>query len=213
MKTASYLSLTVAIALLCACSDADVPANAPAPVSSVAKSASSAAPSVYADPQYGFSLALPADMTLRHDFQRSYLDDASWKAYAGPHSRGTPVVALVLDGSNQITAAELRIGVGTTDDAVAHCLDVPASGAASAVEQTTLAGVPVTHFHAADAAMSHYMDVQSYRVVHAGRCYAIDLMLSGTRPEVYDPPATPPFTRADAKQRLRTALDGFRFLP
>ncbi len=61
--------------------------------------------------------------------------------------------------------------------------------------------------------MSHYLNVEGYRTVHAGRCYAIDLLLTGTRPEVYDPPATPPFTQTAAKQRLHQALDGFRFLP
>jgi hypothetical protein len=209
MKTTAPIALAATLALLHGCSSGQPPTT----TSTAASSASAASPA-YADPQHGFALAIPSDMPLRHDFRRSYLGDASWKAFAGPDSHGTPVVALVLDGSNRITAAELRIGIGTDSEALAHCDDIPASGgAATSADTVTLAGVPFTHFHAADAAMSHYLDVDGFRAVHAGRCYAIDLLLSGTRPEVYDPPATPPFAQAEARRRLREALNGFRFLP
>jgi hypothetical protein len=209
MKKTATIALAAALTVLCACSPNPSPANGPAVAGSTP---AAAAGTVYTDSRQGFAIAIPVGMQLRHDFRRSYLGDASWKAFGGPDDHGTAVIALVLDGSNPITAAELRIGIGTDSDALAHCRDVPASGAAPTSDTTTLAGVPAIHFHAADAAMSHYLDVESYRVVHAGRCYAIDLLLTGTRPEVYDPPATPPFARADAQQQLRDALNGLRFL-
>lgn len=208
LKTTASIALAATLALLQGCS----PGQPPPAMTTAASSAPAARPA-HADPQHGFAIAIPPDMQLRRDFQRSYLGDASWKAFAGPGGHGVPAAALVLDGSNQITAAELRIGIGTDSEALAHCLDVPASGAAATTDTAMLAGVPFTHFHAADAAMSHYLDVDSYRAVYAGRCYAVDLLLVGTRPEVYDPPATPPFTQTHAKQRLREALNGFRFLP
>lgn len=163
------------------------------------------------DPAHGFAIAVPPHMHVRQDFQRSYLANGSWKSFAGDDSHGSPVLALVLDGSNAVTAAELRIGVADDEVARTHCLDVPASGIPAQTSQVTLAGVPFTRFQAADAAMSHYLDVEAYRVIHDGRCYAIDLLVTGTRPEVYDPPATPPFERAAARQRLREALAGFHF--
>jgi len=167
---------------------------------------------VITDTAHAFAIAVPRDMRIRRDFQRSYLANASWKSFAREDAHGTPVLALVLDGSDAITAAELRIGVGDDPTARAHCLDVPASGVPAQTTQVALAGVPFTRFHAADAAMSHYLDVEAYRAIHGGRCYAIDLLVTGTRPEVYDPPATPPFERDAARQRLRAALAGFRFL-
>lgn len=207
MKTTASIALAATLALLQGCSPGQPSATSTAPAGASNDS------TIHSDPEHGFAIAIPSGMQLHRDFQRSYLDDASWKAFAGPDSHGAPAAALVLDGSNKITAAELRIGIGTDSEALAHCLEVPASGAAGAIDTTTLAGVPFTHFHAADAAMSHYLDVDSYRAVHACRCYAIDLLITGTRPEVYDPPATPPFARDDAEKRLRKALDGFRFLP
>jgi anthranilate synthase component 1/para-aminobenzoate synthetase len=57
-----------------------------------------------------------------------------------------------------------------------------------------------------DAAMSHYLSADSYRVVQGGACYAVDLIIAGTRPEVYDPPRTPPFTAQQAKAALAAML-------
>lgn len=164
------------------------------------------------DTAHGFAIAVPPGMYVRHDFQRSYLGGAAWKSFVGADDHGEPVVALVLDHSNAVTAAELRIGVGDDATARAHCLDVPASGVPAQVSRVTLAGVRFTRFRAVDAAMSHYLRVDAYRAVHDGRCYAIDLLVTGTRPEVYDPPATPPFEQDEARERLRDALAGFRFL-
>src|SRR5690606_19130197 len=104
--------------------------------------------------------------------------DAHWKAFAADASPGTPVLALVLQGSDAVTAAELRIGVGDDEAARAHCLDTPSGSLPDGV-RVTLAGVPFVRFHAADAAMSHYMDAEAYRAVHDGRCYAIDLLVTG----------------------------------
>lgn len=164
------------------------------------------------DTAHGFAITVPHDMHVRRDFQRNYLANGAWKSFAADDSHGSPLLALVLDGSNAITAAELRIGAGDDADARAHCLDAPSSGVPAQASQVVIAGVPFIRFHAADAAMSHYLDVDAYRAIHAGRCYAIDLLLTGTRPEVYDPPATPPFAQDAAGQRLREALAGFHFL-
>jgi len=54
--------------------------------------------------------------------------------------------------------------------------------------------------------MSHYVSAGSYRAVHNGACYAIDLVVAGTRPDVYDPPRTPPFSQQEAASRLAEAL-------
>jgi hypothetical protein len=209
MRTAAPAVLALALATLCACSRRAAPTVA----TPATRAASTGSAAVYRDPAYRFAIAVPPQLSLRHDFTRSYLGAASWKAYADDDSHGAPVLALVLNGSNTITAAELRIGVGTDADALAHCTDVPASAAPPGTDTVVLDGVPFTHFHAADAAMSHYLDVDAYRAVHAGRCYAIDLLLTGTRPEVYDPPATPPLSQAEARKRLRAELDGFGGLP
>lgn len=198
-RSAAFLLFPLALVASCTGRKGAPDARQPSPAIQVVDSA------------HGFAIAVPPHMHVSHDFQRSYLANGSWKSFAGDDSHGKPILALVLDGSNPITAAELRIGAGDDEAARAHCLDVPASGIPAQASQVTLAGVRFTRFHAADAAMNHYLDVEAYRAIHDDRCYAIDLLVTGTRPEVYDPPATPPFERDAARQRLREALAGFRF--
>lgn len=205
MKKLAALSATMTI-LMTACGQPSIG------VKVLASPAAISADRNFVDAALGFSLAVPRSMQLRRDFQRSYLDAARWKAFAAPASRGEAAAALVLDGSNKITAAELRVGVSPDPAAVTLCTHVPASAPSAEKDSINLDGTDFVHFHAADAAMSHYLQVEGYRAVHDGRCYAIDLWISGTRPEVYDPPRHAPFTRDDALRQLHAALAGFRFL-
>ncbi|HET8700901.1 MAG TPA: hypothetical protein VFL97_04450, partial [Nitrococcus sp.] len=78
--------------------------------------------------RYGVRIDYPGDLILRLTFKRSYLANGGWKAYLWPDSPpGRPLVALVLPGSNQVTAAELRIGVSRQPDALQTCTDLPAA--------------------------------------------------------------------------------------
>jgi hypothetical protein len=53
--------------------------------------------------------------------------------------------------------------------------------------------------------------VHAFRAVHDGACYAIDLLVFGVNPEVYDPPATPPFSDARAFDAMRAVIRTFAF--
>lgn len=162
--------------------------------------------------KWGFRIDYPDAWNAGQSFGTSYFSTGTWKSYATAGSKGTPIVALTLPGSNKVTTAQLRIGASSDAQAVAHCFDLPAT-ASSGGDHQMLNGVPFVHFRAGDASMSHYVNVESYRAVHAGRCYAIDLWIAGTRPQVYSPPATPPFTHDQAEKRLQSALHTFRFQP
>ncbi|MGX5729620.1 hypothetical protein ACWKWK_03695 [Pseudoxanthomonas beigongshangi] len=187
------------------------PAVAPPPVSDV-QASRIALQAQFVDEALGVAILPLPGFTLRRDFRRDYLATDDWKAFAEPDSRGKAVAALVLDGSNEITAAELRLGVSDDPDAVAACLKVSDSALPSPRDEIRIDGQPFQHFRASDAAMSHYLTVDAYRAVRQQRCYAIDLLVVGTRPEVYDPPRTPPFDTATAQARLREALGAIRFV-
>lgn len=160
---------------------------------------------------YGIAITYPADFVASTTFPRNYLSNGAWEVYAGPHSKGRPIVALVLAGSNSVTDAELRIGASRDPQAVRDCTRPPAAVRPGSVGPVRLDGVRFTRFEADDAAMSHYLLTRGYRAVHDGACYAIDLIVFGTNPAVYDPPRKPPFSHAQAFARLRQALRGFRF--
>lgn len=165
----------------------------------------------FSEPPPGIALAAVPGMELRRDFTRSYLALDGWKLFDASGSKGSPLAALVLDGSNEVTAAELRVGRSDDAGAVADCLTPPAE-ATGPVDTVDVGGVSFTHFPVGDAAMSHYVSADSYRAVQHGRCYAIDLVVAGTRPEVYDPPREPPFSNELAKQKLRDALSSISWI-
>lgn len=171
-----------------------------------------AAASMHVDRQYGFRIAVPAGVTPRPGFSGGYLATDAWKAYADPDSQGTPRLAMALPGSNDITAAELRVGVSGQAREVQRCA-APPPGMAGGVRRVSVNGIDFAQFRAQDAAMSHYLVVDAYRAVHAGRCYAVDLLVYGVNPQVYSPPATEPFSRDAALRQLRAWLDGFAFQP
>ncbi len=219
------LAVLAAASLLAACAPSSPPSgdagHDAAATASVAGSTPStavsaggtqaAAKQVFSSDEWGFQIDYPSAWTLQRDFDHGYLDNGAWKTYAAPGSKGTPVLALSLPGSNAITAGELRIGVSDAADEVRRCTVPPDAVRPGSVGEARIGDAAFATFEAADAAMSHYLSVRSYRTVHDGRCYAIDLLVTGTNPQVYDPPPTPPFTRAHAFEQLQQALQGFRF--
>lgn len=148
---------------------------------------------------------------IRRDFGSSYLANGAWKAFVAPDSQGKPVVALVVPGSNRITDAEIRIGASRAPGEVDRCTTPPATVRAGSIATARINGTTFSTFDAADAAMSHRLDVHAYRVVHAGTCYAIDLLVFGVNPDVYDPPAKPPFSNARAFRAMHAAIQSLRF--
>jgi len=160
----------------------------------------------YAEAGGGIAIRPVAGTQVAQGVQRDYLASPTWKLFAPAESVGTPLAALVLDGSDRVTAGELRIGRSDDATSISSCLEMPAEATGAAAPATVdIGGVPFTHFTVGDAAMSHYVNAESYRAVHDGACYAIDLVVAGTRPEVYDPPRTPPFSQQEAAARLAEA--------
>lgn len=199
------LLLTLLGLLLAGCHE-----RVPAPRADVPNPAA-AAPRTFTDATLQLALPVPAGMTVRHDFQRSYLDAGAWQAFAVGDGKVRTLAALVLDGSNAVTSAELRVSDSDSVEALAHCETIPPSAEPGSTSTATLDGIPFQRFRAGDAAMSHYLSVEGYRAIHAGRCVAIDLLVYGTRPDVYDPPATVPFTHEQAWAALHAALADLRW--
>jgi len=160
---------------------------------------------------WNFRIDVPRDWKIEHDFAHGYLANDAWRTYAAPDSHGTPIVSLTVPGSNQITSAEIRVGASRDANEIAHCARPPDSLRAGTLHSERIGGAEFTAFEASDAAMSHYLDVRGYRAVHDGACYAIDLLVYGSNPQVYDPPATPPFSKQQAFARMQAVLQTFRF--
>ncbi|HET9836303.1 MAG TPA: hypothetical protein VFP88_08185 [Rhodanobacteraceae bacterium] len=177
----------------------------------VAPSESAANRQVLESAAFGFRIEYPKGWMARREFRGSYLANGTWKTYAAQDSQGTPVAALVVPGSNQVTDAEMRIGVSRVPEEVRSCSTPPSSARAGSTDRERIDGAEFVKFEASDAAMSHYLVVHGYRVVHANACYALDLLVYGVDPQVYDPPATPPFSKEHAFAAMHGVLRSFHF--
>jgi len=163
---------------------------------------------------FGFTIDYPADFKIKQHFDDNYfINGSSWKVFAGQNEQGSPVLALVLKGSNDITRGELHIGISRDPQSIRTWLQPPPGylPPTQLSVHTKLGDADFTTFELNDAGMSHRLDAHSYRTVHAGACYAIDLLVTGTSPDVYDPPRTPPFSDAYALKRLQQAVQDFSF--
>lgn len=205
--------LPAAALLLASCSPgAPEPASHAAAVATSSQPAPSAAAGMqrFRNELAGFYIDYPRSMSASREFEAGYLVDDDWQVDAARGVPGTPLLMLTLAGSDKVSSGQLRIGVSDDPAAIAHCTAAPDS-ARSAPRVATINGIDFKHWRSGGAAMSHYLNVRSYRVLHGGRCWAIDLLLMRTNPQVYAPPRTPPFTRKEAFARLQTALHGFHF--
>lgn len=167
---------------------------------------------VFRSEKYNVELAYPENGVQGSDGATGYFDQHGWRVGAGPDETGQRLLALRLDGSNTITTGELRLGVSRAPEQVKTCTQPGHGLRADNAGRSTLDGVRFTTFQGGDAGMSHYQHVRAYRTVRDGTCYAIDLVVEGTNPNVYDPPRTPPFTGERAFHRLHTLLAGFAFI-
>lgn len=188
------------------------PGTQPAPATTTSHTSTPAADMKrFQNVRLGFYIDYPSGMASSVRFDSQYLANDQWKTYADTDSSGTAVLMLTLPGSNDVTAGELRIGISSDKKEIRRCDQPPSAAQPSTRDTAAINGTTFTTWHAHDAGMSHYLKVHSYRVVHGGYCYAIDLLVTGTNPKVYDPPRKPPFSQEEAFASLHKALWGFQF--
>jgi len=174
--------------------------------------ASAPAPqNLFRSEEYRVELAYPENGVRRVDHTTGYFNNQGWRVDAGPDQPGRQLLILQLDGSDDVTTGQLRLGVSRDPAQVRDCTQPGNAAADRRGDPVFLGGVPFVTFQEGDAGMSHYQNVHAYRAVRDGTCYAIDLVVQGTNPQVYDPPRTPPFSQQQGFERLRRLLSGFAF--
>ncbi|WP_280540341.1 hypothetical protein [Chromohalobacter sp. 11-W] len=153
-----------------------------------------------------YPVKLHADASLERITvpQAGYFDTGSWQI--ADDTPGERLLTLALPGSNDITAARWRLGASHDANAISNCLTPPPN--AHSRSTASIDGHDFQTFTLDDAGMSHFQQITGYRAVIDDTCYAIDLIVNGTRGEVYDPPREPPFSSDHAMQRLREINDG-----
>lgn len=213
MRFVRRVALVAAMAVPLAACGSDEGATAHKPATGVASTSSvaNAQTHTYRNAAWHLAIDVPAGWTLQDDFTASYLTNSAWKTYAASQSQGTPVVALIVPGSNRIADAEIRIGASQAASEVRRCATPPDPARPGSLAHETIGGVEFATFTVSDAAMNHHLVVHAYRTVHDRTCYAIDLLVYGANPQVFDPPATPPFSPERAFTGMHSVLATFRF--
>ncbi len=142
--------------------------------------------------------------------KQDYFMGTNWQY--GNEQKGLPGVLLTeirRQDSNDVLTARIRIGYSTSTNAVKTCEAVPEGLHGNTV---MINGVQFTMFEQSDAGMSHSLTSESFRTVYNSACYAIDELITGTNPEVYNPPKTVPFERDTARREMMSAIYSLRFL-
>lgn len=133
-----------------------------------------------------------------------YFDTGSWQIE--DEVPGKRLIVLALPGSNDLIHAYWRLGASHDAKAISNCLTPPPN--AHSRNTANIDGHDFQAFTLDDAGMSHFQQITGYRAVIDDTCYAIDLIVNGTRGDVYDLPREPPFSSNHAMQRLREINDG-----
>lgn len=164
----------------------------------------------YNNSRYGFSLDYSRHLTATATFDNSYLASSVWSLTA-PQDRptGEPLIAFRVSGSNDVTSGQLRIGVSEDPEQTVDCLKLPPNAIGKA-ETVNINGNNFTMFNLSDTAMNHYLQAKSYRLINGNRCYALEAIVMGTNPDVYDPKAIAPFTADEAFNQMDEVIKTFQ---
>ena len=168
----------------------------------------------YSNTAYHVALSYPSRLQATARFAGDYLLAPRWNPDAAADVTGKPLLALKLPESNNLLDARLRLGASARPAARADCQGPSTTNVAPGFAKprtVAIDGVKFTRYTTGDAGMSHFLQRHSYRGVHQGVCYAVDLVVSGVNPGVYANKPTPPMTRNAAFKRLTALLDGLSF--
>jgi len=170
-----------------------------------------ASPNAFHSDEYGIGLAYDNHQAHAVTETGGYFGDPAWRLDAETDAPGDRLLVLRLNDSDEILTGELRLGVSRDPGQLERCTRPGPLATSSKTGTTELDGALFTTYRGGDAAMNHFQNLRAYRAVHHGTCYAIDLVLQGTNPEVYDPPREAPFSREEGFARLEALLQGLAF--
>jgi hypothetical protein len=137
----------------------------------------------YASAEYNFTMKYPSYVQVRPGFSTFHEIGNNWRLNAGQANQGKSVVSFSIRNIDQGTystgkqtyplyfTAEVRVGVSPD---VKDCYATDAGDAGQQIANVSINGVTWKRFSSSDAGMMKYTQVESYRTVHASKCYAVE---------------------------------------
>jgi hypothetical protein len=163
----------------------------------------------------GFSVAYPIDF----DAQDNYLATPSndWRLGANGNAGikyFTLTVPRAFEPQTNFADATLTVGGSKDSAAIAQCLLPDNSGApTTATSSAMVNGIDFTVFKSSDAGAGNYYETTSYRVIHAGECYAVEYTIHSNQianyPSSYD---LQPFSEPKINSLMQNIVGTFNFM-
>lgn len=141
---------------------------------------------IYTNGPYGFSLFYPDMAAVNYTFDTSYHLGSSWRANALPEATGTPIVEIVPyavkseDSYPRYFNAMVRVGASADPKEVARCEKVGEDQGETELPDAVIGGRTWKAFAFQDAGMMQYASGVSYRMVHEGKCIAMEKVRTGS---------------------------------
>lgn len=163
-----------------------------------------------------FSIAYPIDFNITSGNGSL---TPSWLQNSPESDKGVLYLALAVpkafEPQTNFDDAQLTVGSSRDDSAVVgQCLVAdPAGGPPSATSTATINGIPFTVFKSSDAGAGNYYETTSYRVLHAGQCYAVEYTIHSSQIGNYPPEYNlKPFDKNQITSVLDRIVGTFKFI-
>lgn len=143
----------------------------------------------FSSAEYGFMIKFPPNLQSSNTFTTFHEVGNNWRLNASDNNQGKAVVAIpiftvdqgsVLNKKQQYPLyfrAEVRVGVSPN---IKECYSTDEGYTGQKVTDVSINGVNFKKFSAQDSAMMKYVQSESYRTIHNGKCYVIEQIKNGS---------------------------------
>lgn len=136
--------------------------------------------SIYVSGEHGFTLRYPSSSRIEEPFS------GFWRVNAPASATGTPLLGIIGYETKSEKAyprsysALVRVAFSTHKDEVKNCEKPTAEEGEEALPDRTIQGTIWKAFSFEDAAMQKYVKGVSYRTLHEGKCFALEMIAKGS---------------------------------
>jgi hypothetical protein len=195
------------------------PPPAPVPVVEETPTENLEGQSIYASGEYGFTVRYPAKAKIEETFSTFYHLGSYWRANALPQATGTPLLAVISYETKSENSfpryfnALVRIGVSDDVAEIKNCEKVTPDQGETALADVVLNGTTWKAFSFQNAGMQQYVKGISYRVIHDGKCFALEKIAVGSsyQDDPDSPDDIPQATLDAAYEALDPIIQTFAF--
>lgn len=141
---------------------------------------------IYTNGTYGFSIFYPEEARIEYGFDPGYHLGTAWRAQALPESQGNPILSIIPYAIQNERSypryfnAMVRIGASEDPQEIARCEKRSENQGETQLADTTIGGQAWKTFAFQDAGMMQYASGVSYRLIHEGKCIAIEKVRTGS---------------------------------